>query len=151
MINKLEKDIEDIAQEKTELLESIKEIESGPQDRKVLEKTRSLKLRLTGLSQIKRELKRALEVESLKRQGAELRAKVEACTKEINKAQADLDHIVEYASDVEKEIFGKYSLRALNKTAALLNKMDSLNENCKYYLEEIRRLNLQIQELSEPL
>lgn len=145
-MSRLEKDLGGIVAEETETRKNLNALRKQPPSRKIVEAVKALETKLEELAQIKKRLKEASERQTAKERVAELETQNDELGKQIQKTRQGID---QFRSEVEKnplthEIAGKFGLRVFNKAEGMFNKSDNLSARIRDNLEQIRRLDLQI-------
>jgi len=151
MKNNLEQDVQQVAKKEAETGNLYQVLRKGPQNREVIEKAKALESKLEKLRQTRTALEKALKIEHLKEERANILAQINECEAKVGVNRQEVKAI---AKGAEKnphlhELLGKFGLRSLSKVQSLFNEIDNLTARVQHNWEEIRRLDAQIDRLSE--
>jgi peptidoglycan hydrolase CwlO-like protein len=139
-----------IKAEITDLEKKLLTLHQGPQDRRALEKIIKHEKQLNDLRIIEKRLTKSVNRQTLTTQVAELQAKIDEWNRKIVKVHEEITVFAKHvkADPLLDEIAGKFGLHVFNKAKGLFNKIDNLSSRMRHNLEEIQRLNLEIEKLS---
>lgn len=134
----------------TDFEEKLLILRQGPQDRRALEKIIEHEKQLNDLRIIEKRLTKSVNRQTLITQVADLQAKIDEWNRKIAKVH---EEITVFAKHIKKdplldEIAGKFGLQVFNDAKGLFNKIDNLSARIRHNLEEIQRLNSEVDNLS---
>ncbi|MCK4824948.1 hypothetical protein KA005_54865 [bacterium] len=121
-----------------------------PQNRQVLEKIIQLEKKLNDLRIVEKRLTKSVNRQTLITQIADLQAKIDEWNRKIAKVHEEITVFAKHvkANPLLDEIAGKFGLHVFNEAKGMFNKIDNLSARMRHNLEEIQRLNSEIENLS---
>jgi chromosome segregation ATPase len=121
-----------------------------PQNRQVLEKIIQIEKKLNDLRIVEKRLAKLVNRQTLTTQIAELQAKIDEWNGQIASVHKEITVFAKHIKEdpLLDEIAGKFGLQVFNDAKGLFNKIDNLSARMRHNLEEIQRLNLEIEKLS---